>query len=355
MKPHNKLSKEIVNGRLRAAGRNVVLVGDYAGASRRSKFSCDFGHTWVTTPSSVMQGTGCPHCSKNARLDTEYARGLLESDGRGIRLIGEYINSKTKVEFKCPKGHSWLSSANPVLRGGSGCPHCSKNARLSKEKVNERIVNSDRNIRLMGDFLTVEDKSEFICEMGHVWLATPRSVLSGNNCPHCAKQAPLSRDDVNARLSEHDRGIVLVGGYRNTMSKAEFECEKGHRWTTYVTNVLRRSGCPQCTRALDSVYVWESEGETYKGVKVYKIGVTKISRGVARILECSASSGRVAKILRLERVHRAPELERELLSIGEKPDYLCKFDGYSEMRALDGEELTRVLKLIDDNRETEDD
>jgi len=352
---HNKLSKEIVNSRLRAAGRNVVLAGDYDGASRQSEFSCDLGHTWVTTPSSVMQGTGCPHCSKNARLNTEYAKRLLENDGRGIRLVGEYINAKTKVEFKCSKGHSWLSSAHPVLRGVSGCPHCSNKAPLSKEKVNERIANSDRNIRLIGDFLTVEDKSEFICEMGHVWLATPRSVLSGNNCPHCAKQAPLSRGDVNVRLSEHDRGIVLVGGYKNTMSKAEFECENGHRWTTYVTNVLRRSGCPQCTRALDSVYVWESDGETYKGVKVYKIGITKHSRGAGRIKECASDSGRTPKLLRLERVEDASSLERTLLGFGEKPEYVYKFDGYSEMRALDGEELARVLRLIDDNKEAEGD
>lgn len=45
-------------------------------------------------------------------------------------------------------------------------------------------------------------------------------------------------------------------------------------------------------------------------------------------------------------------MEGKLLEFGEKPEYLYKFDGYSEMRALDGEEITEILKLIDESKET---
>lgn len=351
---HNKLTKEIVNARLKRAGRNVHMIGEYVSTQEKSEFVCELGHKWLATPSSVMSGHGCPHCSKNAKLSKESVNSKLESQGSEIRLVGDYVNARTKTEFICENGHSWMTVPHNVL-SGANCPHCSGRAPLTKEKVNQRIAASGRRISLIGDFLTVEDKSEFICENNHIWLATSRSILSGNNCPHCARQAPLNIELINKRLEEQDRGIEIVGDYVNSRTKTNFRCEEGHIWSSSTDNVLAGSGCPHCSRGIDSIYIWRSEGETYNGKNVYKIGITKRSRGVGRLKQCATASGRTLKILRLEKVEDASSLERTLLGFGEKPEYVYKFDGYSEMRALDGKELARVLKLIDNNKETEND
>lgn len=351
---HNKLTKEIVNERLLAQRRGVFLSGKYFGASAKSEFICDKGHKWLATPSAVMSGHGCPHCSGNAKLSKESINSKLELRGKKIRLVGDYVNARTKTEFRCENGHVWASTAHNTLVNGN-CPHCSERAPLTKEKINQRISASGRSIVLVGDFITVEDKSEFECEKGHVWLATPRSVLSGNNCPHCARQAPLSKEEVNKRLAADERGIRLVGEYTNNREKTNFMCEAGHIWLASTDNVLTKSGCPHCGRGTDSVYIWESDGEIFNEKKVYKIGATKRSRGFARLRQCAAASGRIPIILRLEKVENAVSLERDLLGFGDLPEYAYKFDGYSEMRALNGEELAQVLKLIDDNKETNSD
>lgn len=351
---HNKLTKEIVNKRLQDAAQGVCLIGEYVDAKTKCEFLCRMGHEWLGTPAAVMAGHGCPHCSKNAKLSKEIVNSKLESQGRKIRLVGDYKNARTKTEFICESGHSWIVAPHRVLSGGN-CPHCSGRAPLTKEKINQRIAASGRGAVMVGDFTTTEDKSEFECEKGHKWLATPRSVLSGNNCPHCARQARLSKDVVNKRLVLAGRGIKLISGYANNREKAKFECDVGHTWLASTSNVLTRSGCPHCVRGTDSVYIWESNGEIFNGKKVYKIGVTKNSRGHARLRECATSSGRTPIILRLEKVRDVADLERKLLELGEKPEYLYKFDGYTEMRAFDGEEITKALKMIDDNKESRDD
>ena len=39
-------------------------------------------------------------------------------------MVSEYINAKTKSEFMCEHGHTWMSIPDNIVRG-SGCPECS--------------------------------------------------------------------------------------------------------------------------------------------------------------------------------------------------------------------------------------
>ena len=81
-------------------------------------------------------------------------------EGRGIKLVGEYKSTSTKIAFQCAEGHTWKSKPNNILNG-NGCPHCSGKALLTKEVINQRIAN--RGIKLVGDYKTTNDKTTFQC------------------------------------------------------------------------------------------------------------------------------------------------------------------------------------------------
>jgi hypothetical protein len=102
---------------------------------------------------------------------------------RGIELIGEYITNKTKSQFECIYGHRWLARPGDILKG-IGCPHCAGLSPLSKELVNERI--NERGIELISDHTNTRTKLEFVCINGHKWMALSRDVMMGKGCPHCA-------------------------------------------------------------------------------------------------------------------------------------------------------------------------
>lgn len=341
-----KLTKEIVNGRLRANGRDIRLTGSYINANTKSEFECGKGHKWLARPGCVMNGDGCPHCSCTARLSKEIVNERLRLLGTGIVLVGDYISALTKSEFKCSNGHFWFACPSNVMRG-HGCRECLK---MTEEMINHKI--SVFGISLSGTWNGANKKSRFRCNNGHVWFSYLSNIMRGNGCPYCNGNAHHTKESINNILDSQKRGIRQIDECERGKSRNMFMCASGHTWLALPYNILVGKGCPHCHGLKDCIYIWKSVGELFNGKNVYKIGITKSSKGRGRIKQCATASGRKPKILCLEKVKDAASLEREILNIGEHPDYLYKFDGYTEMRAFDGEELAIVLKMIDENKET---
>ena len=112
-----------------------------------------------------------------------------------------------------------------------------------RDFVNHRIA--DRGLRMVGDYVTAHTKSTFECADGHQWDVMPNSVLRGVGCSHCTKNAKLTKEIVNERIS--DRGLRMVGEYVNAITKSTFGCADGHRWDARPDSVMHRSGCPFCS------------------------------------------------------------------------------------------------------------
>lgn len=107
--------------------RGIVLVGEYVTSLTKTTFECVKGHRWDTRPNGIKNGKGCPVCnggSHNAVSNKKELVNKLLTDGRGISLIGEYINAQTKTLFKCSSGHFWEAKPHSVKNIGSGCPAC---------------------------------------------------------------------------------------------------------------------------------------------------------------------------------------------------------------------------------------
>ena len=165
----------------------------------------------------------------------------LKLRDRPIRMIGEYLGSQIKTEFICDHGHKWHAFPNMVM-SGRGCPYCAGNAPLTKEIVNERIY--PRGLYLIGEYTGVSKKTLFECSHGHQWEAAPNDVMVGNGCPHCSGLSPLTKEIVNKRI--YPRGLRLVSDYMGTKAKSLFECEHGHQWEATPNDVMNGNGCPFC-------------------------------------------------------------------------------------------------------------
>lgn len=116
------LSKDIINGRL--VSRGITMISDYTTTKTKSEFLCSSGHTWEVLPKDVLSGHGCPHCS-DSRLSKETVNNRLFQKGQGISIVGDYVNAHTKTEFICGEGHTWEATPAGILQG-NGCPYCSK-------------------------------------------------------------------------------------------------------------------------------------------------------------------------------------------------------------------------------------
>ena len=237
------LTKEIVSDRL--AARGIVMLDEYVHQTVKARFQCSEGHTWAARPNNVLSGKGCPKCGSISSANRKRLPANTVCDRlaeHSIILLGEYVGSQNKARFQCKKGHVWETTPNSVM-GGRGCPHCyGKNLPLTKDIVNSRIA--DRGITLLGNYEGAHASTLFQCNESHTWEARPANILQGKNCPHCDGQFPLSKQIVNERIT--DRGLILLGEYKNNAKKTVFQCSEGHRWEAAPANVMAGTGCAVC-------------------------------------------------------------------------------------------------------------
>lgn len=111
----------------------------------------------------------------------------------GIEMIGEYIDTRTSIEFKCRIGHVWFGIPFNVYMHGTGCPYCTgvsvlvgfNDLATVRPDVAKMLKNKDD-----GNQFTYGSNEyvEFICpNCGSVVKACIKHVCRrGLSCPHCA-------------------------------------------------------------------------------------------------------------------------------------------------------------------------
>ena len=93
------------------------LSGDYRNTKQKFLWKCSVGHRWMTTWNSVRDShTWCPECSGKKKHSIDDMRALAKTH-EGYCLSKTYINSRTKLRWRCKKGHEWMTEPGIVLQG----------------------------------------------------------------------------------------------------------------------------------------------------------------------------------------------------------------------------------------------
>ena len=115
---------------------NIEIIDDkYVGTHNPIKCKCKIHLVeWESYPCNLLNKTAnCPVCAKENMTNIEslgqdeFIRRLAESNPN-IKVIGNYVNTITRIEFKCLI-HDYNFCAQPrnfLYRGGKGCPYCSQ-------------------------------------------------------------------------------------------------------------------------------------------------------------------------------------------------------------------------------------
>jgi hypothetical protein len=174
-----KLTQEYVASQFEAEG--YVLLSKYRNAQLKLQFICPQGHVHSIRWGCWKQGKRCGYCS-GRYISNEYVASQFESEG--YILISEYKNSKTPLKFICPQGHRhsipWSS-----WQQGSRCAYCVGNIVLS-----EHIKNSfeEEGYTLLCEYKNAKTKMQFKCPRGHYHKITWDAWVAGNRCYYCRKE-----------------------------------------------------------------------------------------------------------------------------------------------------------------------
>ena len=175
----------------------------------------------------------------------------------GQCLSTEYLNNRTKMQWRCQEGHGWLASPHSILIQGSWCAECAHSRfRLGLQRLKDHAESLGGQC-LATSYTNSRSKVAWRCCLGHEWQAAPDNVLHRKSwCPTCAQesrrgQASSRRILTLQHLTEHASrlgGSCLASEYVNSKAKVLWQCRNGHKWAASTSSVLHaNSWCIQCT------------------------------------------------------------------------------------------------------------
>jgi len=91
-------------------------------------WKCAEGHRWKTTSNLIKKGTWCPKCANKRTGDKQrdkietFQKIALKRGGKCLSV--NYVDSHTKLEFECSKGHSWKMAPGSIKNLGLWCKIC---------------------------------------------------------------------------------------------------------------------------------------------------------------------------------------------------------------------------------------
>lgn len=167
----------------------------------------------------------------------------------GCCLSNDYVNSKSKLLFKCKFGHQFESCWD-YLKAGNWCPFCIGRGRTIADL--QQLANQHGGRCLSPTFLGTKKKHLWECAEGHRWEAIPQNIESlGRWCPTCGRD----KSDRNRRkytvedmqkLAQSREGACLSTEFKSVVKKLTWQCAKGHTWETTPHKIRLGSWCPIC-------------------------------------------------------------------------------------------------------------
>jgi len=172
------------------AARRGGEVLSRSGRSRdRVRVRCREGHEWSTLQSNLMSGAWCRECAVKARVGQILPRlSITDMQATAAKLGGEclstaYVNSYTKLRWRCREGHEWDARPNQV-RSGSWCPLCARGTRGALNAIRQLALERG-GVCLSERYQNHKERLRFRCAQGHLFVATGTVIKTGVWCPTC--------------------------------------------------------------------------------------------------------------------------------------------------------------------------
>jgi hypothetical protein len=155
-----------------------LLTSKYINAKTKLAFICPNGHRHSMTYLLFKRGARCAYCTNHA-VEKESVKIFFEKEG--YTLTSEYQDSQTKVNFICPNGHHH-SITYASFRSGKRCAWCAGHV-VDKEEVNSAF--ELHGYKLLSDYVNGSSKIEYVCPLGHKGSMRWQNFNRGHRCPTC--------------------------------------------------------------------------------------------------------------------------------------------------------------------------
>ena len=162
--------------------KGTLLTNTYINADTKFEVECEKKHIWPINYHSLQQGRWCPYCSGTKKHTIEQMQELAIEKG-GKCLSDTYVNSKTNLKWECEKKHTWNAQPDGILRG-KWCPHCNSKKKGTIEQM-RKVAAKKGGTCLSKKYINSRTKLKWKCKNKHIWEASPSRILQGHWCRKC--------------------------------------------------------------------------------------------------------------------------------------------------------------------------
>ena len=159
----------------------------YVNFHSKLEFVCPNGHIFsMSFGNFKTQGRRCSEClgRKKHYFTLEEVKQI--SIKKGYTCISEkYINIFQKLDFICSENHKFKMNFNDFKRKCrySKCMSCKK---LTIEEI-KKFVNNENYLCINDNYINIKNKLDFICPKNHSFKMNFDSFKRGNRCSICSK------------------------------------------------------------------------------------------------------------------------------------------------------------------------
>lgn len=191
----------------------------------------------------------------------EYVEELAIKN-QSIKVIGEYVDSNTKIMHHCLKHDVyWETTPSRVLHG-CGCEMCRKEKFYTiRTKTHEQYVEEVRltnpDIEVLEKYVSATTPIKHYCKKHNIeWNVLPDSILRGHGCKECGKEkiGDKNKKDHNKYVEELKnviKKVEVIDTYIDSNTPILHRClVDGYKWYTRPANVLSGKGCPKCANII---------------------------------------------------------------------------------------------------------
>lgn len=229
-----------------------LISKEYINSDSKLEYRCTSNHTHSMRWHDWNRGSRCPECNIN-NFPYRYRVNKFESplEDKGYTLLSDNVkNIKSKVLIRCNEGHTYERPAKSWILGVT-CPICS--GRATMEEKTPYIAQSLS--REFYTFVSLKDrKIVYVCPNNHthsIWWGDWRN---GIRCPYCSGNI---RKELPFIVSEFAREscVLTSTSYRNCYTKLEYICRNGHVTTTTWNDWQHGYRCRVCANIENSIRI----------------------------------------------------------------------------------------------------
>ncbi len=236
---------------------NIEILGKYEGSKIKIKCKCKIDNNeFEITPSDLLNNHGCPKCGKVYRKTHEEFILEIKEKNPNIEILGEYINSKTKIKCKCKIDNNEFEITPSDLLNNHGCPKCGEKRRIEKQtKTHEEFMEefyikneNAENIEILGTYKKNNIKIKCKCKIdNNEFEIKPNDLLNGHGCPKCGKVYRKTHEEFIQEMKKINENIEILGEYKGNKTKIKCRCKiDNNEFEMRPNNLLNGQGCPKC-------------------------------------------------------------------------------------------------------------